>query len=50
MLLLLATIILVAEAVRNATPPDLLIVGSLLLPVGLAGTKLFASFVTHKGS
>ena len=49
-LLLLATIILVAEAVRNAAPRDLLIVGCLLLPVGLAGTKLFASFLTHQGS
>ena len=49
-LLLLATIILVAEAVRNAAPRDLLIVGCLLLLVGLAETKLFASFLTHQGS
>jgi len=47
-LLLLATIILVAEAVRNAAPRDLLIVGCLLLPVGLAETKLFASFLKHQ--
>ncbi len=49
-LLLLATIILVAEAVRNAAPRDLFIVGCLLLPVSVAGTKLFASFLTHQGS
>jgi len=47
-LLLLATIILVAEAVRNAAPRDLLIVGCLLLPVGLAETKLFASFLKRQ--
>jgi hypothetical protein len=47
---LLATIILVAEAVRHASPRDLLIVGCLLPPVSLAGTKLFASFLTHQGS
>ena len=49
-LLLLATIILVAEAVRHTAPVDLLIVGCLLLPVGLTGTKLFASFLTRQGS
>jgi hypothetical protein len=49
-LLLLATIILAAEAVRNAAPRDLLIVGCSLLAVGLTGTKLFASFLTHQGS
>lgn len=49
-LLLLAAIILVAEAVRHDAPGDLLVVGCLLLPVGLAGTKLFASFLTQQGS
>src|ERR1700676_5610960 len=49
-LLLLATIILAAEAVRHAAPRDLLIVGCLLLPVCLAETKLFASFLTHQRS
>jgi hypothetical protein len=49
-LLLLATIILVTEAVRNAAPRDLFIVGCFLLPVGLAETKLFASFLKHHGS
>jgi hypothetical protein len=48
--LLLATVILVAEAVRHAAPRDLLIVGCLLLPVGLAEAKLFASFLTQQGS
>jgi hypothetical protein len=47
-LLLLAMIILVAEAVRSATPRDLLILGCLLVPVGLAETKLFASFLKHQ--
>lgn len=47
-LLLLATVILVAEAVRNVAPRDLLIVGGLLLPVGLAETKLFASFLKQQ--
>jgi hypothetical protein len=47
-LLLLATIILVAEAVRHAAPRELLIVGCVLLPVGIAETKLFASFLTRQ--
>ena len=47
-LLLLATIILLAETVRHAEPRELLIVGGLLIPVGLAETKLFASFVTDQ--
>ncbi len=49
-LLLLATIILISEAVRHAAPRDLFIVGCLLLPVGLAGTKLFTSFLARHGS
>ena len=49
-LLLLATIILVTEAVRHDAPRELLIVGVLLFPVGLAVTKLFASFLTRQGS
>ena len=47
-LLLLASIILATEAVRNTAPRDLLILGCLLLPVGLAETKLFASFLRHQ--
>ena len=48
-LLLLATIILVAETVRHAEPRELLIVVGLLIPVGMAETKLFASFLTRQG-
>jgi hypothetical protein len=47
-LLLLATVILVAETLRHPAPRELLIVASLLIPVGVAGTKLFASFLTHQ--
>ena len=47
-LLFLATVILIAEAVRHAEPRELLIVGCLLVPVGLAETKLFASFLTRQ--
>ena len=43
-LLLLATVILIAETVRHAEPRELLILGCLLFPVGLTGAKLFASF------
>jgi hypothetical protein len=49
-LLLLATSILVAAAVRHGAPRDLLIVGCLLLPIGLAGTKLLASFLTSQNN
>jgi len=44
-LLLLATVILIAEAVRHATPRELLIVGCLLLPLGFAEAQLFNSFM-----
>mgnify|MGYP001792232079 CR=1 FL=1 len=47
-LLLLATVILVAEAVRHAEPRELLIVGALLIPLGAAETRLFASFMTRQ--
>lgn len=47
-LLLLATVMLLAETVRHAEPRELLIVGGLLIPVGLAETKLLASFVTDR--
>jgi hypothetical protein len=45
-LLLLATVMLLAETVRHAGSRELLIVGALLIPVGFAETKLLASFVT----
>ncbi|HUJ31144.1 MAG TPA: hypothetical protein VLY23_07670 [Candidatus Acidoferrum sp.] len=47
-LLVLATIILIAEAARHTAPRDLLIVFCLLLPVGFAETKLFASFLARQ--
>ncbi len=49
-LLLLATVLLAAETVRHAAPRDLLIAGCLLLPVVVAETKLFASFLARQGS
>jgi hypothetical protein len=47
-LLLLATIILVAETIRHAEARELLLVGSLLVPLGIAETKLFVSFVSRQ--
>jgi hypothetical protein len=47
-LLLLATTILVAEAVRHAEPHELAIVGSLLVLTSIVGTRLFASFLTRQ--
>jgi hypothetical protein len=47
-LLLLATIMLLAETVRHAERRELLIIFGLLIPVGLAETKLFASFLTDQ--
>ena len=38
---------LLAETVRHAGPRELLIVDSLLISVGIAETKLFASFLTR---
>lgn len=49
-LFLLATIILIAEAVRHVAPRDLLIVFCLLVPVGVAETKLFVSFLAQQHS
>ena len=45
-LLLLATIILVAVSVRHAEPRELIIMGALLIPVAIAETKLLATFLT----
>jgi len=47
-LLLLATIILLAEVIRHSARSDLLVVTSLLLPISLVETKLLASFFSHK--
>jgi hypothetical protein len=49
-LLLLATVILIAETVRHAEPRELFLLGCLLFPVGLTGAKLFASFLRRQGS
>jgi hypothetical protein len=49
-LLLLATVLLAAETVRHAEPRDMLVAGCLLLPVLVAETKLFASFLAHPAS
>jgi hypothetical protein len=48
-LLFLAAVLLVAETVRHAEPRDVLIVGSLLIPVGIAETRLFVSFLARQG-
>ncbi|MGH9757955.1 MAG: hypothetical protein ACRD4M_09470 [Candidatus Acidiferrales bacterium] len=47
-LLLLAMILLLAESARHDGFRDLLIVGCLLVPVTVAETKLFASFLTRQ--
>jgi hypothetical protein len=44
-LLLLATIILVAETLRHSEPREIVIVGGLLVSIGVVETKLFSSFV-----
>lgn len=49
-LLLLATIILLAETVRHAGPRDLLVVACVLVPVSAIETKLFASFLNHRNT
>lgn len=46
-LLLLAMILLLAESARHDGFRDLLIVGALLVPVTVAETKLFASFLAR---
>jgi hypothetical protein len=45
-LLLLATVILLAEAARHEEPRELLAVFILLIPVAIAETKLFTSFLS----
>ena len=49
-LLLLATLLLAAETIRHAEPRELLLLGGLLFPVGLAETRLFVSFLTRQDS
>jgi len=47
-LLLLATIILLAEVIRHSARYELVVVASLLLPISLVETKLLAAFLSHK--
>ena len=47
-LLLLATVILVAETIRYTAPREVLLLGCLLVPVSFAETKLLTSFLTHQ--
>jgi uncharacterized membrane protein len=49
-LLVLATLILVAETVRHAEPRELLLLGCLLMPVGLTEVKLLVSLLARRGS
>jgi len=44
-LLLLAGVILAAEAVRYESPRELAVLGGLLVPLGIMGTRLFADFL-----
>jgi hypothetical protein len=48
-LLLLATLILIAETVRHDEPRELFLAGCLLFPIGLAETKLLVSFLARQG-
>jgi hypothetical protein len=49
-LLLLASILLTAEAVRYESPRDLALVCSLLAGIAIAGTRLFAEFLRSAGT
>lgn len=49
MLLLLATVMLLAEGFRHAEPRELGLVGCLLIPFGIAEMKLFSSFLAREG-
>lgn len=49
-LLVLATLILVAETVRHGEPREVLLVVCLLVPIGLAETQLFVSFFARQES
>lgn len=49
-LLVLATLILVAETVRHGESREVLFVVCLLVPIGLAETQLFVSFFTRQES
>jgi hypothetical protein len=49
-LLVLATLILAAETVRYGAPRELFLVACVLVPVGIAETQLFLSFLMRPGS
>jgi hypothetical protein len=49
-LFVLATLILVAETVRHGEPREVFLVVCLLVPIGLAETQLFISFLTRQQS
>jgi hypothetical protein len=49
-LLLLATILLVAETARHAEPRELLILGGLLISLGIVEIKLFSDFLAKQSS
>jgi hypothetical protein len=49
-LLLLATVLLIAETVRHPQPRELFLLGCPLFAVGLAETKLLVSFLARQGS
>jgi hypothetical protein len=46
-LLLLAGLILVAEVVRYNKPPDLLLLGCILVPISAVGMRLALGFIAH---
>ncbi len=48
-LLLLASVILVVEAVRFQAPRELTVLGCLLALIGIAGTRLLAEFLQPRG-
>lgn len=47
-LLLLATVILLAEAIRHAETRELVLVSCLVVPVGIAEMMLFATFLARQ--
>ena len=49
-LLLLATLILIAETVRHTEARELFLLGCVLFPVGLAEARLYASFLAREES
>lgn len=46
-LMLLATLILLAEILRYNRPYDLIVLGSLLAPISTVGVRMFTAFLAH---